>query len=86
MTFKRSIWWGIAGGVALSVLEFTLVSANKWLTDTETRFLLWLGLNPREQGLWCLLLEIGVTFVIGFLVGRGLSLAGTRQHEKQNAD
>ena len=85
MAFKRSIWWGLIGGVALSVLAFALLASSKRLSEIDSSFLLWLGLNPREQGLWCFLLEAGVTFAVGFIAGRGLSIFRNSQPDHEDA-
>lgn len=74
MTFKRSISWGVAGAIVVPVLAWFVVGASQALTDASTHLFLSIGLNPREQGLWCVLLFIAVTAVFGFVVGRGLTL------------
>ncbi len=74
MGFKRSLWWGVGGGVTGSLLAFAVVFASKTVESGVTEFFLRIGLNPREQALLCLAAFIGVTAVAGFLLGRGIRL------------
>jgi hypothetical protein len=74
MTFKRSVWWGFGGAIAVTLAAWFIVGASQALTDTSTHFFLSVGLNPREQGVWCVLLFIAVTSIVGFVAGRGLDL------------
>ena len=72
MSFKRSVWWGIGGAAVLTVAAWIIVGASRALTDAWTHFFLSIGLNPREQGLLCVLLFVAFTSFVGFVVGRGL--------------
>ncbi len=72
MPAKRSIGWGIGAGICFSVAGWLAILANKSLSDFATHCFLWLGLNPREEGLWCVLLFFSFTSITGFLVGMGL--------------
>ena len=74
MIFKRSSLWGLGGAVCVTLLGFLLLNASKPLGDVTTHFFLLIGLNPREQGVWCLLLFVAFTSVIGFLAGRGVGI------------
>jgi hypothetical protein len=74
MTFKRSVWWGFGGAAVLTVAAWFIVGTSRALTDASTHFFLAIGLNPREQGLWCVLLFVAFTSLVGFIVGRGLQL------------
>jgi hypothetical protein len=72
MTFKRSVWWGIGGAAVLTIAAWFIVGASRALTVASTHFFLAIGLNPREQGLWCILVFVAFTSLVGFIVGRGL--------------
>ena len=78
MTFKRSVWWGIAGAACVSIAGWLALTASKSLSDAFTDLFLWLGLNPREEGLWCVLLFFAFTSITGFLVGFGVHFRSRR--------
>lgn len=72
MMFKRSVWWGFGGAAVLSVAAWFIVGTSRALTDASTQFFLAIGLNPREQGLWCVLIFVAINSLVGFIAGRGL--------------
>jgi hypothetical protein len=72
MGFKRSAWWGLAGAVVVSAAYWFIAAASDALSNAETHFFVFIGLNPREQRLLCVVLSVAVTSVIGFVGGRGL--------------
>ena len=72
MTFKRSVWWGVGGAAAVTMAAWFVVVASQALTDASTHLFLSIGLNPREQGLFCVLLFVAFTSLVGFVAGRGL--------------
>ena len=74
MAFNRSVWWGLGGAVGVTFAGWLALSASKALTDVSTSIFLSLGLNPREEGLWCVLLFLSFNSVVGFLIGRGVHL------------
>jgi hypothetical protein len=74
MAFKRSVWWGFGGAVALTIIGWFVLGWSTWLTDASTHLFLSLGINPREQGLLCVTLFVAFTSVIGFLAGRRVSI------------
>jgi hypothetical protein len=74
MAFKRSFWWGISGSLLASVVGFIALLGSKPIGEACADFLLWLGLNPREQAPLCLLLLLTITLTIGFIAGRGLRI------------
>ena len=74
MTFKRSVWWGVGGAVAVTLATWFILGASQVLRDASTHLFLSVGLNPREQGLWCVLLFVATTSIVGFVAGRGLRL------------
>jgi len=74
MGFKRSVWWGLGGAVVVSVAGYFVLYWSSALSDASTHLFLSLGLNPREQGLLCMLLFVGFTSVIGFIAGRGVQI------------
>jgi hypothetical protein len=78
MTFKRSFWWGLGGAIVVSIIGWLILGWSTWLSNASTQFFLWIGLNPREQGLWCVLFFVAFTSVVGFLTGRGLSIGRPR--------
>ena len=78
MTFKRSIWWGLAGALGVNLASWLAVGLSKSLTDVSTTIFLSIGLNPREEGLWCVLLFLCFTSIGGFLIGRGVCLRTPR--------
>ena len=71
ITFKRSAWWGFGGAGALTLAVWFIVGASPALTDASTRLFLSIGLNPREEGLFCVLLFLAFTSLVGFIAGRG---------------
>ena len=79
MTFKRSVGWGYFGAGAFTLAAWFVVVSSQALSDASTHFFLSMGLNPREQGLFCLLLFIAFTSLVGFLAGRGLQLRRLRR-------
>ena len=72
MTFKRSVWWGFGGAGGVTLAAWFIVGASQALTDALTHLFLSIGLNPREQGLFCVLLFVTFTSLVGFVAGRGL--------------
>ena len=74
MTFKRSVWWGFGGAVAVTIIGWFALGWSTWLGDASTHFFLSIGLNPREEGLWCVLLFVVFTSIVGFLAGRGVRI------------
>ncbi|MCE9518807.1 MAG: hypothetical protein K8R87_04490 [Verrucomicrobia bacterium] len=78
MTFKRSLWWGLSGAIVVPICGWLVLGWSTWLSNASTRFFLWIGLNPREQGLWCVLLSVTLTSVVGFLTARGVNIGRPR--------
>jgi len=72
MTFKRSVWWGFGGAAAVTLAAWFIVGASQALSDASTHLFLTIGLNPREQGLLCVLFFVVFTSLVGFVAGRGL--------------
>lgn len=78
MGFKRSIWWGFGGAVAVTGAVFFALRWSSALSDASTDLFLTLGLNPREEALVCVALFVTFTSVIGFVAGRGVKFRRPR--------
>lgn len=73
MDFKHSVWWGLAGAVGFSLISLLAIANSEGISSSLIEFFLSLGLNPREQAPWCILLFFGSTSIIGYVIGQGLS-------------
>lgn len=68
MSFNRSFSLGFGGAAVLSIASWLIMDTRQVLTGVSAHLFLSLGLNPREQGLWCELLFITLTSKVGFIV------------------